>query len=176
MSQSQIFAATRRTERPRRTIRFAAAAIALTLANAGFAAEPSVSQSPDAMPLALTAAERTALMAEANSSVTQAAQRAASADERAQLAIEPGRRAANASGNLQKRATSARELRRGNAVGLVVGTELMSHRSVTVAANGEHLQACGSEPHVHDAKTAALISRATKDARAATTGQGVTRE
>jgi hypothetical protein len=158
--------------------RLTAATLSFTLAAAAFAATPT-GESAERILLNLTPAERAELIAEATAAaVSPGTVRNATAGERAELAIPPGRRAAATPENQQKRAavSANRELIRGNAVGRVVGTELMSHRSVKIAADGKHLESCGSGEHTHDAKTTVLIAGAAKEASVSKASQGANRE
>lgn len=144
---------------PQRTLLRSAFALAALLAATVHAAPPATA-SPEMMHLNMTAAERDEIINEATNAL---AARQANAAERAQLAVEPGRR--NVENSEQKRAVSGRQMQHGSAVGRVVGTELMSQRRVTVTADGEHLESCSAEGHTHDAKTTAHIARALKEAR-----------
>lgn len=134
-----------------------------SLAFGAYAAEGA--RSAEMMLQAMTPAEFAEIAAEANA---KGAARNATAAERAELAIPSGRRASATEGGDLKSATKRREMRSGNAVGMVMGTELMSHRTVSRGVNGEHLQSCSTEPHSHDAKTALQIAQAKKQSSAAT--------
>jgi cytosine/uracil/thiamine/allantoin permease len=148
-----------------RATRLASCLVLLTTAALSVAANaaPPSTQAAEAMHMNMSPAERAALIAEATANATTlGAMRMATPAERAEMAIPPGRRNAENASSEQKNAPKRREMRSGNTVGLVVGTELMSHRSVTVTADGKHLETCGSAAHTHDEKTTALISRANK--------------
>jgi hypothetical protein len=159
-----------------RTTRLASCLALLTtaaLSVAAIAAPPST-QAAENLHMNMSPTERAALIAEATANATTpGATRMATPAERAEMAIPPGRRAAE-----QKSASKRREMRSGNTVGIVTGTELMTHRSVTVTADGKHVETCGSAAHTHDEKTTAVISRANKDTRpvSANAGAGVVRE
>ena len=143
-------------------------------------AAPPSTQAAEDLHMNMSPTERAALIAEATANATTpGATRMATSAELAEMAIPPGRRTVESAGSEQKSALKRRELRRGNAVGIVTGTELMSHRSVTVTADGKHLETCDSAAHTHDEKTTAIISRANKEARttnATNAGAGVVRE
>ncbi len=165
-----------------RTTRLASCLALLTTAALSVAANaaPPSTQAAENLHMNMSPAERAALIAEATANATTpGATRMATPAERAEMAIPSGRRTVESTGTEQKSAVKRRELRRGNAVGIVTGTELMSHRSVTVTADGKHLETCGNAAHTHDEKTAAVISRANKEARttnATNAGAGVVRE
>jgi hypothetical protein len=166
-----------------RTTRLASCLALLTTAALSVAANaaPPSTQAAENLHMNMSPTERAALIAEATANATTpGATRMATPAERAEMAIPPGRRAAESSGTEQKSASKRREMRSGNTVGIVTGTELMSHRSVTVTADGKHVETCGSAAHTHDEKTTAVISRANKDARPvsanASAGAGVIRE
>jgi hypothetical protein len=162
-----------------RTMRLASCLALFTtaaLSLAAHAATPST-EAAETLHMTMSPTERAALIAEATANATTpGATRMATPAERAEMAIPPGRRTAAASGNEQKSASKRRELIRGNAVGIVTGTELMSHRSVNITADGKHLETCGTAAHAHDEKTSTQISRANKDARSTNAGTGATRE
>jgi hypothetical protein len=140
-----------------------------------FATTPA-DQSVDRLTMKLSAAERDALIAEANAAPQVSTLRQASAMERAELArTATGSEATNDTRQLKNGTSGMRELRRGDAVGLVTGTRLMSHQKVTIV-DGEHLHTCSSDSHTHDAATTAKIAEARKAAIAAKNGKGGPRE
>ncbi len=173
-----------RCRNARRTTRLASCLALLTTAALSVAvnAAPPSTQAAENLHMNMSPTERAALIAEATANATTpGATRMATAAERAEMAIPPGRRTVESAGAEQKSASKRRELRRGNAVGIVTGTELMSHRSVTVTADGKHLETCGSAAHAHDEKTTAVIARANKAKESRTTnatnaGAGAVRE
>jgi hypothetical protein len=126
-------------------------------------AAPPSTRTAEAMHVNMSPAERAALIAEATANATTpGATRMATPAERAEMAIPPGRRNIEAASSEQKNASKRREMRSGNMVGLVVGTELMMQRRVALTADGKHLETCGNAAHTHDDKTAQVIARAAK--------------
>jgi hypothetical protein len=145
--------------------RFASCLALLTTATLSVAANaaPPSRGAAETTYLNLSPSERAALIAEATANATApGAIRSATPAERAELAIPPGRRTTGAAGSEQKSAPKRREMRNGDMVGMVVGTELMMHRRVVLTADGKHLETCGHAEHTHDEKTAQVIARAAK--------------
>jgi hypothetical protein len=111
----------------------------------------------------MTSAERADLINEAVGNADMKS-RAATADERALMAIKPSeaRRYVKQEGVAKRAGSSSlgREFRHGNSVGKVLGTSYMMERKIALTPDGKHLETCGQGTHKHDAKTTAMIEAA----------------
>jgi hypothetical protein len=120
--------------------------------------------------------ERNAMINEATKNAS-APSRAATATERGLIIETPASARARIykkSENMAKSGSAGvgREMRAGNSVGKVLGTAFFNSRTMTLTADGKHLETCETGAHAHDVTTKKLLS----DATAAAATKGATRE
>lgn len=120
--------------------------------------------------------ERNAMINEAVNNAA-APTRSATTTERALISETP----ADARARLYKKPESmakstgsgaGREMRAGDSVGKVLGTAFFNSRTMTLTADGKHLETCETGAHAHDVTTKKLLS----DATATAARKGATRE
>ncbi len=110
----------------------------------------------------MSAEERAELANEA-AAISATPIRKATSGERDMLGESPAQARKAIKEDFSKRGgLTGKEFRSGTSVGKVVGSAFLTSRTVTITADGKHLQSCGTADHQHDAKTSALISKMTK--------------